>query len=158
MFVEAINSLSTTFYNQDQLRAWSSLAFLPGALDRPLLEGRGWLSIEKDQVKAFAVRYPLNRLAMLYCKGCSSRKGHATALLDKIELEARQEKRERLVTEASLISHPLLIRRGWSTKSSERITISGVSFDRYLMDLGSIFCLFFKIVHRFLHPFFEHDF
>ena len=38
-----------------------------------------------------------------------------------------------LSTEASLLSHSLLIRRGWVEKAIETIEIAGISFDRYRM-------------------------
>ena len=79
------------------------------------------------------MRYPANRLALLYCRGRSSRKGFATKLLNKIELDTSCEGIDVLFTEASLISYPLFLRNGWLKDSVENILIAGVSFDRYRM-------------------------
>jgi|TARA_B000000441_G_C21745717_1_gene357555 hypothetical protein len=134
IYADAIESQGVGLYSPVQISAWAALAWLPGVLDRPLLEGSGWLSIENDEVEAFALRYPADRLALLYCRGRSVRCGHATALLLKVESEALHEGYEVLVAEASLYSHPLLLKCGWTVKGQEVIQIGGVNFDRYRME------------------------
>ena len=64
IYADAIISQGHEFYNKQQIDAWSSLAFLPGVLDKPLNEGTGWTSSENKEVAAFLIRYPLNRLAL----------------------------------------------------------------------------------------------
>ena len=133
IYADVITYESKSFYTKEQLQSWSSLAWLPGVLDKSLIEGRGWISLQKQQVEAFAVRYPLNRLALLYCRSRATRRGHATALLNRVELEASEEGQTRLVTEASLFSYPLLLKCGWIMIAPETIEIAGVSFEHYLM-------------------------
>lgn len=65
IYADAIESQGGGLYSPVQISAWAALAWLPGVLDRPLIEGRGWLSLENDEVEAFALRYPSDRLAML---------------------------------------------------------------------------------------------
>ena len=134
VYSDAIQTQAFSLYTHEQICAWSALAWLPGVLDKPLQEGRGWISIRSDQIEAFGLRYPSDRLALLYCRGRSANQGHATALLDRIELEAMEEGQIRLVTEASLFSYSLLLKRGWIIRSSERIQIGGVGFKRFLME------------------------
>ncbi len=133
VYCDAITSQGASFYNSDQIEAWSSLAFLPGILDRSLNNGKGWVVVSNETIEAFAIRHPSNHLDLLYCRGRSSRKGYATKLLKKIELDARHDCIETLFTEASLLSYPLLLRSGWRFQSSEKIKIAGVGFLRYLM-------------------------
>jgi len=80
------------------------------------------------------LKYPQNRLALLYCRGRSSRQGHATALLHQIEEDTRKERPINLKTEASLCSYPLLLRHGWRIIAPEEIQIGGVHFSRYVME------------------------
>ena len=134
IYSDAIETQGDIFYTSDQIKSWSALAWLPGILDKPLLKGKGWISFENNQVAAFAVRYPLNRLALLYSKGCFARRGHATELIGCIEEEARLEGISILITEASFFSYPLLLRLGWKFISMQRIQIGGINFDRYLME------------------------
>ena len=133
VYVDSIQSQAPSFYNNSQIEAWAALANLPSFFERPFSEGRGWALLKRNKIEAFALRYPLDRLALLYCRGRSSRKGFANMLLERIELDCAEEGIKLLSTEASLLSYSLLIRRGWVEKSIEKIEIAGISFDRYRM-------------------------
>ena len=131
IYADAVESQAPALYTDQQVKAWAALAWLPGVLDRTFEEGSGWIS---GPDAAFAIRHPNNRLALLYCRGCAARQGHGTALLERIEAEARAEGVDRLFTEASQLSRPLLERRGWCVMADETIAIAGVPFVRYRMD------------------------
>ena len=131
IYVDAIQTQAAQAYSPDQIRAWANLACLPGLLDRALKEGQGWIS---GIDAGFAIRYPANRLSMLYCRGRSSRQGHGSALLQAIENDAQRTGIQRLLTEASFISRPLLEQRGWSVIAPEPFMIAGVPFIRFQME------------------------
>ncbi len=131
IYADAIESQAGVLYTPAQVRAWAALAWLPGVLDRSLDEGLGWIS---GRDEAFAIRYPETRLALLYCRGRAARRGHGSMLLEQIEQDARDQGVERLSTEASSMSRPLLLRRGWHLISPETIAIGGVPFERYRME------------------------
>ena len=134
VYEDAIRNCDKSLYTPEQIQAWSALAYLPGILDKPLKHGRGWVSCVNQSIEAFALRYPKNRLALLYCRGRSSRQGHATALLHQIEEDTFQERPINLKTEASLCSYQLLLRYGWRIIAPEEIQIGGIQFSRYLME------------------------
>ena len=134
VYADAIRTCDKSLYSQEQIEAWSALAYLPGILDKSMKEGVGWVSCVDKTIEAFALKYPQNRLALLYCRGRSSRQGHATALLHQIEEDTRQARPINLKTEASLCSYQLLLRHGWTIISPEEIQIGGVDFSRYLME------------------------
>ena len=131
IYVDAVESQASELYSLEQVRAWASLARLPGLLDRTFSEGCGWIS---GDGAAFAMRCPMDRLALLYCRGRAARQGHATALLNRLEEEAFTDGCTRITTEASLLSRPLLHRRGWRLIAPETIAIAGVPFERYRME------------------------
>ena len=131
IYADAVESQAPGLYSDAQVRAWAALAWLPGVLDRTLAEGSGWISGDDA---AFAIRHPQERLSLLYCRGSAARKGHGSALLARIELEAQADGVQRLRTEASQLSRPLLERRGWRVVAPETISIGGVLFERYRMD------------------------
>ena len=106
------------------------MAWLPGVLDAIFREGSGWLTTDGS---AFAIRHPEDRLSLLYCRGCASRRGHGSALLKRIEADALASGFQQLRTEASQFSRPLLERRGWCVEAPETILIGGVPFERYRM-------------------------
>ena len=109
VYADAIRTCDKSLYSQEQIEAWSALAYLPGILDKPLKQGVGWGSCVNQTVEAFALKYPHNRLALLYCRGRSSRQGHATALLHQIEEDTLKDRPINLKTEASLCSYQLLL-------------------------------------------------
>ena len=133
VYVDAIESISSNDYSYQQIQAWASKGYLPALLDKYLTEGKGWVSLEQGEIVAFAIRYPSNRLALLYCRGIAKKRGHATGLLKTIEEEASREGEKHLVTEASFLSQPLLLKMGWSIVSQEKILIGGLDFKRYRM-------------------------
>ena len=130
IYADAIESQAGLLYSQEQVQAWAALAWLPGILDRTFEEGSGWISGEDA---AFAIRYPSTRLALLYCRGSAARQGHASQLLVQVEEDARRHGYDRLTTEASQFSRPLLERCGWRVVAPETIAIGGVEFERYRM-------------------------
>ena len=130
IYADAIETQAPALYTRDQVQAWAALAWLPGVLDRTLADGVGWISGVDE---AFAIRYPEDRLALLYCRGRAARQGHARALLDQIEADARAQGIASLRTEASQLSRPLLQRRGWRLVAPETIAIGGSPFERYSM-------------------------
>ena len=132
IYADAIETQAVLLYTPEQIRAWAALAWLPGVLDRTLAEGHGWIS---GIDAAFAIRDPRDRLSLLYCRGQEARRGHGSALLAQIENDARADGVERLRTEASQLSRPLLERRGWLVVAPETITIGGVPFERYRMEI-----------------------
>ncbi len=133
VYCDAIQSQGKVFYTNDQIEVWSSLASLPIIFDKVLEEGHGWLISHRKVVEAFAVRQPYDRLALLYCRGRSTRQGFGTTLLNRIEIDALEQNVKTLFTEASFFSYPLLLRCGWVRQSTERIKIAGISFERYRM-------------------------
>ena len=72
IYADAVETQAPGSYSPAQVRAWASLAWLPGVLDRTFAEGSGWISGNGD---AFAIRHPSNRLALLYCRGRASGRG-----------------------------------------------------------------------------------
>ena len=96
-------------------------------------KGQGWLIKRQNNVIAFALRYPNKRIALLYCKGDSQRKGYGTRLIHKLEQEAKKEGLPFLSTEASLISYKLFLRNKWQIIRKEKIIIKNIIFERYKM-------------------------
>ena len=130
IYADAIESQAPQLYSDQQVKSWAALAWLPGVLDQTLKQGSGWISGEDA---AFAMRYPQDRLALLYCRGRAARQGHGKALLERLEADAIADGVRSLRTEASQFSRPLFEHYGWSLVTPETITIAGVPFERYRM-------------------------
>ena len=133
LYFDSIISIDEKIYTKEQKRAWASQAWDNKIFDLTINEGLGWLIYKKDEVIAFASRYPKNRISLLYCKGDSQRKGYGTKLLLKLESEAKEEGLSFLSTEASLISYKLFQKNKWEIIRKEKINIKNIIFERYKM-------------------------
>ncbi len=133
VYFDSIQSLDEKIYNHEQKIAWSSQAWNNPNFDKSITKGKGWLLSEKGIIVAFATRYPINRIALFYCKGKFQRKGYGSKLLDKLEDEAKKEGLDSLSTEASLISYKLFLKNEWKIIRKEKVTINNIFFERYKM-------------------------
>ena len=133
LYFDSIISIDEKIYTKEQKRAWASQAWENKSFEQTINEGKGWLIDNNAKLTAFAIRYPADRVALLYCKGDSQRKGFGTILLNKLENEAKHEGIPSLSTEASLISYKLFLRNNWEIIRKEKIIIKNIIFERYKM-------------------------
>ena len=134
IYGDAVSSQAPALYGDRQVRAWLSQLDGNGSLAAALSQGSGLVSCaESGEIEAFAVMEPADRLSLLYCRGRSVRQGHATRLLNRLEALATSQGLAQLRTEASQLSRPLLLRRGWRVAWVEALLIDGTLFRRYRM-------------------------
>ena len=133
LYFDSIISIDESIYSKDQKRAWASQAWENKNFDLSINEGKGWLISKNETILAFATRYPNNRIALLYCRGDSQRKGYGTILLNKLEKDSQKEGIHALSTEASLLSYKLFLRNNWEIIRKEKIIIKNIIFERYKM-------------------------
>ena len=133
VYFDSIQSLDEKIYSQEQKRAWSSQAWDNPNFDKSIAQGKGWLLSREGNTIAFAIRYPIDRIALFYCKGKYQRKGCGSMLLQKLEDEAKKEGLDSLSTEASLISYELFLKNEWKIIRKEKININNIFFERYKM-------------------------
>lgn len=132
----AVRSQCGPFYSSQQVQAWAEHNQPGGELAATI--GRGWTLVnpvaeDDSRIAAFAVLDPSDRLALLYCDGRWSRQGRGATLVLALEGEARRRGVQRLRTEASQLSRPLLQRLGWQVDASETVPYAGVLFERWRM-------------------------
>ena len=133
LYFNSIISIDERIYNKEQKIAWASQAWDNKNFDLSLNKGKGWLINKKEKIIAFALRYPKNRIALLYCRGDSQRKGYGTKLIHQLEKDAIEDGLSCLSTEASLISYKIFLRNNWEIVRKEKIIIKNIIFERYKM-------------------------
>ena len=133
VYFDAIQSIDDQIYTLDQKRAWCSQAWDNPNFEISISKGKGWLINNEEEIIAFALRYPDNKISLFYCLGKSQRKGLGTKLLNQIEEDARNEGLRFLITEASLISYKLFLKNNWEVRRKEKIIINNKLFERYKM-------------------------
>lgn len=133
VYRDAVRSIAPGLYTPAQVEAWAAFADTDRELRAMLAQGYRLVVEDGEGIEAFALLEPADYVSLLYCRGRASRRGHASRLLEALEAEARRRGITRVHTAASLISHPLFLRHGYTVDSPERVERNGVSFDRYLM-------------------------
>ncbi|MCP9886106.1 GNAT family N-acetyltransferase [Synechococcus sp. ATX 2A4] len=140
VYRDAVHSQAPALYSPQQVAAWAGLPLSRPEFRFTLAQGFGLVSegepsgsTARPPIEAFAVLEPLDRVALLYCRGRSCRQGRASALLQGLEALALTAGVEALRTEASFISRPLFERQGWQVMAIEELALAGVSFRRFLM-------------------------
>ncbi len=145
IYREAVRQIAPGLYTPAQVNAWAAFAETAAiaapadATSTPelatlLTQGHRIVIESEAGLEAFAVLDPADYVSLLYCRARASRRGYATRLLTDLEAEARRQGVTRVHTAASLISHPLFLRHGYTVDTPERIERHGVPFDRYRMN------------------------
>lgn len=136
LYQDAVISQAVRLYSPGQIAAWVEHAASANGVARALQHGYGLGSHPPDHpdlLEAFGILEPADRLSLLYSRGAASRRGLASTLLERLEAQARLQGISQLRTEASQLSRPLLLRRGWQLEAAETVQLQGVSFERWRM-------------------------
>ena len=136
VYADAVRTLACAHYRPEQIEAWADHPFRNPSVEEALARGHGLVGTRPEQpasVEAFALLDPPDRLALLYCRGRSSRQGLATGLVRALEAHALAAGHRHLRTEASRLSRPLLERLGWTVDEEEAILFAGQPFVRWRM-------------------------
>ena len=133
VYFDSVSSIDENIYSKEHKFAWACQAWENPEFDKSLLKGKGSKLIFNNEIIGFGIRYPENRLSLLYVKGYFKRKGIGTMILNSIEEDAWKSGVNILKTEASLISYKLLLKRKWDIDYKEKVNIKGLMFERYRM-------------------------
>ena len=133
IYFDSIKSIDEKIYNKRQKLAWSSQAWLNLEFHKSITTGKGFIMEDGNKDMGFAIRYPDNKLSLLYIRGNFKRKGIGNILVKAIENEAVREGIPLLHTEASLLSYRLFQKNYWEIIRKERIIIQNIIFYRYKM-------------------------
>jgi putative acetyltransferase len=98
-----------------------------------LSHGLTMVAEEEGRPIAFGQFEPVDHLALLYTAGGYARRGIASRLYDVLEEQARAQGVAGIHTEASRISRPFFLKRGYVVSEVERSLYRGVEFERFKM-------------------------
>ena len=133
IYFDSIQSINEKIYSKEQKFAWSSQAWINPEFNKSITKGKGFIMEDLNVNMAFAIRYPYNKLSLLYVKGDFKGKGIGNILIQAIEKEAIKEGTSFLETEASLLSYKLFLKNNWKEIHKEKIIIQNIIFHRYKM-------------------------
>ena len=133
IYFDSIQSIDEKIYTKEQKLAWSSQAWINLEFNKSITNGEGLIIEDLNQKIGFALRYPKNKLSLLYVRGNFSRKGIGNILINAIEKEAIKEGISSMQTDASLLSYQLFLKNNWKVICKEKIIIQSILFYRYKM-------------------------
>ena len=133
IYFDSIQSIDEKIYSKEQKLAWSSQAWINLEFHKSITKGKGFIIEDNNKEIGFAIRYPKNKLSLLYVRGNFRRKGIGNILIKAIEKEALKEGISSIKTEASLLSYELFLKNNWKKIRKEKIIIQNTQFSRYKM-------------------------
>jgi GNAT superfamily N-acetyltransferase len=141
LFYYTILHVNVGDYTASQVRAWAG-----PAPDSELWKGRidehggrrMFVASSDEEIVGFAELEEDGHLDTLYVHHEHQGRGVASALLDRIEAEARRLGLERLYTEASITAKPFFRARDFSSVRPQLVELRGHSFRNFVMEKRDI--------------------
>ena len=138
LFYHTILNVNVGDYSVAQVEAWAGPAPVPEMWERRIAEDgsarRTFVAATEGTVLGFADLEKDGHVDMLYVhheyQGC----GVASALLDRIEAEARRLGLRRLYTEASITAEPFFRSRGFNLVRPQRVEVRSHTFRNYVLE------------------------
>jgi putative acetyltransferase len=132
---DSILNIAAQDYSADQVRIWADRKMTRESQLKRLLEATTTWVAELDQrVVGFTNLGSGGYLDCMYVHSSFQRRGVATALLQELEIAARQQRLDRLHSEVSITARPFFERRGFAVIAPHRATLDGAEYDNFLME------------------------
>jgi putative acetyltransferase len=133
LFRDTVRSVNLADYSAEQVRAWA-----PDEIDRDawadrLAQNRSFVAELGDAIAGFTELTAEGHVHMLFVAQDRQRQGVATALLERVEAEARDLGLDRLTTEASLTARPVFEKHGYTVVQRQQVTIRGQTLTNFRM-------------------------
>jgi len=138
LFYNTVLNVNLGDYSVAQVEAWAGPAPVPEMWERRITEDgsarKMFVATREDVVVGFAELKEDGHVDTLYVHHEYQRFGIASALLDRIEAEARRLGLRRLYTEASITAEPFFRGRGFSMVRSQVVEVRGHTFRNFVME------------------------
>lgn len=133
LYRDAVQHRGPSAYTPEQVRAWARYPEDLGAFRAALAQGLTLCAMQDDAPVTFGQLYPVNHIAYLYCVSAHARRGYASAILSRLEDQARLSGVSTLHVEASAVARPFFARFGYRVIEEERPWRHGVEILRFKM-------------------------
>jgi len=132
IFQRAVREVACRDYDPAQIEAWSHVErdeWAPWRLSRP-----AWVAEVAGEPVGFSDLEPDGHLDMMFVHPAHQGQGVATALLERIEAEARTLGLFRLHLEASITARPFFERRGFRLLAPQTVELRDQCLVNFLME------------------------
>jgi putative acetyltransferase len=136
VFLRAIREVASRDYDADQVNAWAQAdrhVWVRRRLDRPT-----WVALIDSAIAGFSDLKNETHIDMMFVHPAYQRMGVASALLDRVEREARLRHVSVLDTDASITARPFFETRGFRVVQAQRVDVRGVCLTNFRMQKSLI--------------------
>jgi len=133
LFRDTVRSVNRADYTADQVRAWAPDAIDVAAWAERLERNHSYVAEIDGVIAGFTELTDEGHVHMLFVAKDRQRRGVATALLSRVEEEARDLGLRRLTTEASLTARPVFERYGFAVVARQEVEIRGQTLTNFRM-------------------------
>ncbi|AQQ52636.1 GNAT family N-acetyltransferase [Planococcus lenghuensis] len=132
LFRNTVQSVNRQHYSAEQIAVWSDSAILV-EWEKRFRTGTTVVALWDDRIIAFGRLSETGWLDLLYTDREFQNKGAGSAILQRLEAEAKTQGRAELWTEASINAKPFFLSRGYKVVREQEKVLSGIGFTNYLM-------------------------
>jgi putative acetyltransferase len=134
LFHDVVHTIGAKYYSSEQVHAWAPA----NGVDKEkwlksLTANMTFVAEDKGEIIGFGDMTETGFIDRLYVHKDHQRSGVATAILKRLEEEAKKLGIAELTTEASLLLKPLVERHGFEVVQEQKKVRRGVEFITYLM-------------------------
>jgi putative acetyltransferase len=133
LFRDTVLSIDRNDYSYEQLQAWATAWKNEDQWMLRFSQQQFFIAEMDGDIVGFASLAPAGYLDFLYVQKDFQRRGIAGKLLDRIELQARQNCIILLSTDASITAYPFFKQHGFNEVKRQTVEVNGVSMDNYAM-------------------------
>ncbi|MEM0895442.1 MAG: GNAT family N-acetyltransferase [Verrucomicrobiota bacterium] len=138
IYYEAVHELTRDHYNEQQRHAWATpIEEDPAWAEkwRKRCERKDpWVAVADGEVVGFIEFEPDGHIDCTYVSPSHSKRGHMTAIMNRIFEEARQSNLIRLYAEVSVTARPFFERHGFRVVRDNPHEVRGVPILNYIME------------------------
>lgn len=133
VYRQAVLGIDEQFYSPLQLQMWASMANNISAFAETLDQGYTLVAEDRGLICAFGQLHPQHRISLLYVSPPYFRRGLAGKIYHQLEQQAFAENVFEISTEASKVSRPFFLKRGFEVIEPQIVYINSVPIERFKM-------------------------
>lgn len=133
VFTDAVHVLAAPEYDEAQRTAWAPRPPDISGWRKRMQQLRTFVAVEGSCVVGF-ISYATNgHIDLLHVSPSYARRGVASALYERVEIDLASSGVTELFTEASLVARPFFERAGFAVAEEQEVSLRGSSFRRFAM-------------------------
>lgn len=133
IYCSAVETVGPAYYDPRQVTAWAEAAEKPTELGRVLSQGFAVIRYIRGCPTAVGQIDDQGHIGLLYVHGQQNRKGHGTALLQRLLAYAWARNARQVTVDASYFSARLFEKHGFTVNYEEKAEFGGQQFQRWRM-------------------------